>query len=56
VLHDPDVVEVSAETAAEWSSSRRKKLKCPRWKHVSLTLSVFKPSFLFGVRGLFGDR
>ncbi|KXG33110.1 hypothetical protein SORBI_3003G255700 [Sorghum bicolor] len=32
VLHDPDVVEVSAETAVEWSSSRsrRKKLKLPQ--------------------------
>ncbi|XP_066381788.1 probable ubiquitin-conjugating enzyme E2 26 isoform X1 [Miscanthus floridulus] len=30
VLHEPDVVEVSAETAAQWSSSRRKKLKLPQ--------------------------
>jgi hypothetical protein len=61
VLHDPDVVEVSAETAAEWSSSRsrRKKLKLPQVDtgNAFLSLSVFKPSFfLFRVRGLFGAR
>ena len=37
VLHDPDVVEVSAETDAQWSSSRRKKLKLPQVKRESET-------------------